>query len=70
MKQKMRSNPAGLAELDHWMAIYCNNKEKESIRKYHREGETSVRIRSCELPQMSKVSEEETVRREGAIGKL
>jgi hypothetical protein len=69
MKQKMRSNP-GLAELDHWMAIYCNNKEKESIRKYRWEGGTSIWTRNCELPQMTEVSEEETVRREVVIGKL
>jgi hypothetical protein len=64
----MRSNP-GLAELDHLMAIYCNSKKKESIRKYSRAGRP-VQKRDCELPRMSKVCEEETVKREGAIGKL
>jgi hypothetical protein len=57
----MRSNP-GLAELDHWMAIYCNSKEKESIRKYSQAGRP-VRKWDWELPHMSKVCEEETVKR-------
>ena len=67
MMQKMRSGP-GLADLENLMVIYCN-KEKESIRKYRRAGRP-LRRRDCELPRMSKVSEEETVKREGTIGKL
>jgi hypothetical protein len=67
MKQKMRSNQ-GLADLEYLMVFYCK-KEKESIRK-HFLARRPLRRRDCELPQMSKVSEEETVQREGAIGKL
>jgi hypothetical protein len=60
MKQKKRSNP-GLAELEYLMVIYCNSKEKESIRKYSQAGRP-VRKRDCELQRMS-ICEEETVKR-------
>jgi hypothetical protein len=64
--QKMGSNP-GLAVLEKLMVIYCD-KEKESISKYCRA--RPLRRLDCEVPQISKVSEEETIKREDAIGKL
>jgi hypothetical protein len=67
MTQEFRLNP-GLAVLKNLMVIYCD-KEKESISKYHR-ARRPLRGWDCELLQISKVSEEETIKREGAIGKL